>query len=164
MPKRNRAWADVRFAGVDLVAGTAKKFDLLVDAPTVDTLTAVRVILDLTMIYDVTTTIGDALSVVDCGIGVASKEAFDAGVASLPDVIDSKAYPPRGWLYVATLPVAQLVTTDAGIINEIARFIFDGHSMRKIDKGILFLLCEQNNIDIGGVMKITGRTRVLCLT
>ena len=166
MAPRNRAWADSRFLGSALVAGTPLVSNLLAGAPTVDTLTAVRIIGDLWVQYLVSTTVGDSLSIVDLGIGVAGVEAFDAGTASLPSPAVNTEYPPRGWLYVNSQPVSQTLDGAGGvsIVNERAHFQFDLRAMRKIDKGRLYSHIVQNNITVGGAMQITGRIRVLCLT
>ena len=164
MAERGRAWADQRFTGNALVAGTDFLSDLLQFAPDVDTLTAVRIIGDFDVHYDVTTTIADSDSFVDVGIGVSSVEAFAAGAAALPDPANSTSFPPRGWLYASTGYVAQLVTSSTGIWNINARFQFDLRAMRKIDKGTLFLRIAQANINVGGAMEIVGRVRTLCLT
>jgi len=161
--RRGRAWADRRFDVSSLVAAVPQSFNLLQNAPTVDTLTAVRVIGDLTFQYSPNSTIVDSLSKVDVGVGVTSLEAFTVGGASLPNPSDENQYPPRGWLYVSTQPVYQQAES-TGVINAVARFQFDLRAMRKVDKGVLFLTMEQNNILVGGSMRIVGRTRVLCLT
>ena len=165
MAPRNRAWADRRFAGTALVAGTPGVFDLLTAAPEVDTLTAVRIVGDLTVQYLVSTTIVDSLSIVEVGIGVSSVQAFAvAAGAGLPDPsADPAEYPPRGWLYLASQPVSQHAES-TGVIEHVARFQFDLRAMRKIDKGFLFMVVEQNNITVGGAMQMTGRVRALCLT
>ena len=161
---RQRSWADTRYGGVDVVAGTDLLTDLLAVAPRVDTLTVVRIVAELNIGYTVTTTVADADSIVDIGIGVTAQEAFDAGVTSVPDPEDPSSYPPRGWIYVNTFMVAQLVTTDGGIIDHRATIRFDIRAMRKIDKGVLFLRLSQKNLNVGGVMDLTGRVRALCLT
>ena len=161
---RNRAWADQRFAGNSLVAGTGVLVDLLSDAPTVDTLTAVRLVGDVTCQYVVSTTVADSMSIVDVGIGVGSVEAFAAGINSLPNPDVTTEYPPRGWLYVASLPVVQILTTDSGIVDQPARFQFDLRAMRKIDKGRLFMMLLNTNLVQGGAMQVVGRVRTLCLT
>jgi len=164
MTQRNRAWADTILDGDALVAATPFERDLLANAPTVDTLTAVRIVGDITCLYTVNVTVTDSLSRVDVGIGVTSAEALVAGGAALPNPsITAGQYPPRGWLYVATQPVVQQAES-TGIISHMARFVFDIRSMRKIDKGKLFLTVEQNNITVGGSMQMVGRVRVLCLT
>jgi len=160
---RNRAWADRRFAGEVVAAAAVQAYDLLSVAPTVDTLTAIRIIGDLTFQYTVSVTITDSLSSVDVGIGVTSAEAFAAGGTSLPSPTAQDQYPPRGWLYAATLPVWEKAES-TGVIHHAARFQFDLRAMRKIDKGVLFMVIEQNNVTVGGSMQLTGRTRVLCLT
>ena len=162
---RRRSWADQRFAGTALTAGSIKLTDLLENAPTSDTLTVVRIIGDLTVQYLVSTTVGDSLSIVDVGIGVVAASAF--GVAgAVPTPVSETEIPPRGWLYVSSQPVSQTLDGAGGvsIVNERARFQFDIRAMRKIDKGILYIAIEQNNITIGGAMQMTGRVRSLCLT
>jgi len=131
-----------------------------------DTLTVARVIGKLEIGYLVSTTPGDSLSSVNIGIGVASVEAFAvAATAGLPNPTDITAFPPRGWLYVQTAAVRQVVSTSGdGLIDHWATFEFDLRGMRKIDKGVLYLIMEQNNITIGGAMQVVGRVRALCLT
>jgi len=161
---RRRAWADTRLNGVSLVAGTPFVSDLLVNAPEVDTLTVVRIVADITVQYVVSNTIVDSLSNVDLGIGVSSIEAFAvAGAAGLPDPSVDDQYPPRGWIYVNNKPVSQQAES-TGVVNSVAHFEFDIRSMRKIDKGRLFMVMDQTNITVGGAMQIVGRVRALCLT
>ena len=106
-PTRNRAWADIRFGATTLVAAVPQQFDLLANPPVQDTLTAVRIVGDLTGQYTVTNTVVDSLSAMDVGIGVSSSEAFAvAAAAALPKPFPDDEYPPRGWLYVSTLPVS----------------------------------------------------------
>ena len=160
---RGRAWADFRIIGTALVAGTPNVSNLLGNAPVEDTLTAVRIVLDVTVQYLVSTTIVDSLSIVDIGIGVASTEAVLAGFAALPRPDDGTNFPPRGWLYVASQPVSQQAES-TGVISTVARFQADLRSMRKIDKGVLFMVITNTNITVGGAMQMTGRVRTLCLT
>ena len=159
---RNRAWADERFIGQNLVAGASgHQRNLLFNAPTMDTLTAVRIVGDITVQVLPTVTFVDSLSIIDVGIGVSSQEAFD--VPALPSPAVDTEYPPRGWLYVASLPVSERLQ-DTTVMQEVARFQFDIRAMRKIDKGVLFIRVINTNIIVGAAMVITGRVRVLCLT
>ena len=160
---RRRAWADKRYPGSNLVAGSDIIDDLLVDAPTVDTLTAIRIIGDLTIQYSPDLSTVDSLSVVDVGIGVSSVEAFGVGAAGTPAPDISTQYPPRGWLYADTQPVWSSADTVSDQIA-IARFQFEIRSMRKIDKGILFIRMVNTNVVVGAAMRVTGRVRTLCLT
>ncbi len=114
--------------------------------------------------YSPNATIVDSLSTVSLGIGVASVEALGvAGGLGLPNPSQEQEYPPRGWLYVGTQPVFQQAES-TGVIHRTARFQLDLRSMRKIDKGVLFIGFEQDNILVGGSMRVIGRSRVLCLT
>ena len=160
---RRRSWADVLFNVTALVAGVKQDFDLLANAPATDTRTVVRILGDLWVMYSPNSTIVDSLSVVNLGIGVSSVEAFAAGGVSLPNPANPTQFPPRGWLYVNSQPVSQQAESN-GVVNTWAHFAFDLGAMRKIDKGSLFLSMQQDDILVGGSMRVVGRTRALCLT
>jgi len=159
MPGRSVAWADTRLAAQSLVAGTDFIVDLLTNAPTVDTLTVIRLVVDLEAHYIITNTITDSDSIVDMGIGVTSVEAL---AAALPDPSDDTSYPPRGWLYVASKYVGQAITTSTGMFSKNGIFQADIRGMRKIDKGRLFMRVANTNLNVGGAMELTGRIRALC--
>jgi len=162
--ERPRAWADTRLAGNALVAGADLILNLLIDAPTVDTLTSIRVVGEINAHYIISNTITDSDSIVDLGIGVASGQAFAVGQTALADPAGSTGYPPRGWVYCQSLYCGQAVTSSTGMFNENAIFKFDVRGQRKIDKGVLFLRMVNTNINVGGAMEVVGRVRVLCLT
>jgi len=160
---RNRAWVDSVFSSRQVVDEGNNLTNLLVDASTVDTLTAVRIVVDLTCLHDVAMA-ADATNFVHVGIGVCSTEAFAQGVNSLPEPQFQDQYPPRGWLYVASKPVTQAVITATGFTRTHAHFSADLRSMRKIDKGILFLLVQNTGVLGAQDIDLWGRVRVLCLT
>ena len=164
MASRPRVWADQRFEGTSLVAGTEFKSNLLGNLSNDEHLTVTRIIGDLTIQYLVSTTVGDSLSSVDLGIGVAALAAFNTAGA-LPNPASETEFPPRGWLYVKTLPVSQTLDGAGGVSiwNAVARFQFDLRAMRKIDKGILFMNVLQTDITVGGAMQMVGRVRSLVL-
>ena len=166
MALRNRAWADTVFTAVTLGVNGSNLDDLLVNAPTVDTLTAIRIIGDLTIEFDPTATRSDQLNVVHVGVGVTSREAFVAGVNSIPLPNAETEYPPRGWLYVATKSCMSTIdATNQATESKAAHFEFDIRSMRKIDKGVLFLVVQSILGKGGGVtVLVSGRVRALCLT
>ena len=167
MVSRRRAWADQRFGGAVLTAGTSIQLDLLENAPTMDTLTVVRIVMDLTAQYEVQFTVTDSLSIVDLGIGVASAAAFAVALgAGLPNPAVETEYPDRGWIYVASQPVSHVLegSGGVGVLESHARFQVDLRAMRKIDKGILFIRLQNTNITVGGSMNVTGRVRSLVLT
>ena len=162
MANRNRAWVDSIFTGSQIPDGTSTHTNLLVDAPTVDTLTVVRIIVDIVVAHGVDET-GDMSNAVHLGIGVSSVEAFEAIPPVLPSPEVFTEYPPRGWLYVATLPVFSTQIT-VGYARTAVRFVADFGAMRKIDKGILFMSVANDGIFTKSDVDLWGRVRVLCLT
>ena len=162
MVSRNRAWADQVFDQV-IIAASSFHSNLLANAPTVDTLTAVRIVGDLRVFQNSTVTMSDSAMVIDVGIGVTSTEAFAAGAASLPSPVVSTEYPPRGWLYVARKTYTVVVQAE-GINILWPEFSFDLRSMRKIDKGVLFMSVHNSNSDgAANNVILRGRVRVLLL-
>ncbi len=160
MPGRNRAWADTIFCGSVLVDEGSSLINLLLDAPVVDTLTAVRIVIDLSIGPLVTTTV-EASNCISVGIGVSSREAVTA--AAIPDPAQSDQYPPRGWLYVAN-KASRFIIQSSGIHATYALFQADLHAMRKVDKGVLFLAMGNAGVIGTESVAIFGRVRVLCLT
>ena len=159
---RNRAWADSIFIGAQINDEATSLTNLLADVPTVDTLTAVRIVLEITIAHGVDET-QDLSSAVSLGIGVCNAEAFAIGQSALSEPQDSTDYSPRGWLYVGTKPVLRSLQTE-GISVRSAEFTADLRAMRKIDKGILFMSVQNNAILGATAVDIWGRVRVLCLT
>ena len=162
MTQRHRAWADTIF-GLSVVAGAAQSNnDLLANAPTIDTITAVRLIIQLEAVPTLGTTV-DGVMAFDIGVGVTSLEAFTANAT--PDVNSDDEYPPRGWLYIGR----KLVLADSPDVNfqtsKVAMFDVDIRSMRKVDKGKLYLSMSANQISgTSFSLVVGGRVRVLCLT
>jgi len=163
MPNRNRAWADSVFNGAQILDEGTSLTNLLLNAPTVDTLTVVRLVLDLYVSHGVDEAATDESNAISVGIGVSSVEAFNQGIDALPEPQFGIEYPPRGWLYVATKPARQMSVT-TGFLQETAMFQADLRAMRKIDKGILFLAVQNNAIFGTGDVDLWGRVRALCLT
>ena len=166
MVSRSRGWSDERFIGDTLVSGVAFTRDLLGDAPDSDTNTVERIIGNFEIGYVVSSTPSDSLSIVEVGIGVSSVEAFNLALAvGLPRPDVQVQYPPRGWLYVQSKSVRQVVSTSGdGLVDVWATFSFDLRGKRKVDKGVLFLIIVQTDISVGGAMLVIGRVRTLCLT
>ena len=164
MPGRNRAWSDTIYIGAQINDGAVDVKDLLVNAPTVDTLTAVRIVLDLELRHG-SDEGADITSAVHVGIGVCSVEAFAVSEASaLPSPAVATEYPPRGWLYANTQHCSESGGAGAVQVQKSAIFKADLRAMRKIDKGILFMVVENQAILGATAIDIWGRVRVLCLT
>ena len=164
MATRNRAWADIVQNSLTLSSGGFILSNLLVSAPEVDTLTATRIIGDLQVYYDPTSGSVDSAQLIEVGIGVTSSEAFAGGRATVPDPSQGTQYPPRGWLYAAS-QVAWSRVDSAGVQMHMARFIFDLGAMRKIDKGLLYMMVTSTLGKGAGITTlVSGRVRTLCLT
>ena len=162
MPSRRRSWADRTIDQTVSGGGGNGIFDLLLNAPTVDTITVARLLINLEFTAQVTAAISHT-QLITVGVGVCSAESFAVGVSAMPDPTQDTEYPSRGWLYVATK--MQMVKSDAlGSIEKTAVFDADLGALRKIDKGILFLWLE-NNLAFGtsANVQVVGRTRALCL-
>jgi len=97
----------------------------------------------------------------DLGIGVATVPAFNANEVPEPDI--STEYPIRGWLYKTNqwmiMPGAQ-----SGKMM-MPSWHFDIRTMRKIDKGILYVAAGNNNVSgTADTILVGGLIRALCLT
>ena len=164
-PRRPRAWADLKI-NENLASDGSQKFDLLEKATVnLDTITVVRLVGKLTVIPAVVADSTIGVQLIQIGIGVASTEAFTAGIASLPDPnVDTEA-PPRGWIYKqyeTFVNQQDLGTVEAFRFPE---FQFDNRAMRKIDRGVLFMV--MNSVDLlatATTVKVVGLIRALCLT
>ncbi len=162
MTQRHRTWADTLISNT-LVAGAAQQTsDLLANAPPIDTITAVRLIIQVEA-FPVLGNAFDGVMTFDIGVGVTSLEAFTANAT--PDVNTDDEYPPRGWLYIGR----KLVVHETADVNfqtvKLAMFDVDIRSQRKVDKGKLYFTMSNNNL-VGTSFNIAvgGRIRVLCLT
>jgi len=163
MPGRNRAWADTIFCFKSVTDEGEDVSDLLVDAPTVDTLTAVRIVVDLSVRAGAATIV-DGTNCVSVGIGVTSTEAFANAPPVIPSPAVSDQYPPRGWLYVATSGVTVNTIQSTSPFIQNAEFHADLRAMRKVDKGVLFIAITNTAILGTATVDVVGRVRVLCLT
>jgi len=137
---------------------------LLLGAAPIDTITTARIVGRVECSQG-SLDDNESMQAIDIGIGVSSREAFTIGVTALPDPNNSSDYPPRGWLYVARRMVSQHAATGVGWSVHVGSFDFDLGAMRKIDKGVLFMVAKNTNIDgIATNVRMLGRVRVLCLT
>ncbi len=160
---RNRAWADTVINSAQILAEQELILNLLLDAPTVDTLTVVRMVIDVEVAHGFDEPPSDRTSAVSLGIGVTSVEAFNQGINALPEPQASAQYPPRGWLYVNTKLVGMQGDNNS-IYRKAGVFVADLRSMRKVDKGVLYMVVHNNAILGSTPVDVWGRVRVLCLT
>ena len=136
--------------------------DLLVDLPENDVKTVTRLIGRLTVIpSDPNAAVTSAMRV-DMGIGVASQEAFTAGIVPDPNV--QADYPTQGWLWIDS-PTIVFVngsgTTESWLYPMIQ---FDIGAQRKVDKGVIYFVANNTLIVSAGIsVRVVGRIRALVL-
>jgi len=163
---RPRAWAD-RIFNVTLLNNGQNKENLLTIPTPADTLTAVRIIGHI-MVVSGASNEGEYTQAIDLGIGVASGEAFNIGVTALPSPAVEDEYPARGWLYRQRDVTQQAIPTGAtpvAMYKRPALFDFDLRAMRRIDKGVLYMMITCSEINGSGPANtVLGTVRVLCLT
>ena len=142
--------------------GQTLPFDLLADMPDNDVKTVTRLIGQLTLMandLDAAVTVAQRI---DMGIGVASREAFTAGI--VPDPVLSSDYPTLGWLWITSSVVIKVNasgTTEAFLYPVIQ---FDIGAQRKVDKGVLYFVADNTAIIGGGMsVRLAGRLRSLVL-
>ena len=132
--RRGSTWIDT-VLDTDIVTGGEDLVDLMAGMDTDERrgMTVTRMLLCLYVIANPHGAV-DGVQVVDLGIGVASTEAFAAGVVSNPNV--NTEFPIRGWLYRCRHVVIDDSTPGypSPVIKE------DLHAMRKIDTGTAFLV------------------------
>ena len=159
MVSRQRAWADtaVNVSIASAAAGAVTDLRGSLDVP--ENMTLVRLILDLDLLIDPEIeTNGE--QVLHLGVGVTSVEAFTAGAVPLPSI--TTQYPPRGWLYVASKSVYQTVHASGQIWRKDQRFRLDLRGARKVDRGVLYMITE-NDTQGGGALAVILRGRVRAL-
>jgi len=164
MASRPVSWCDF-LMNFNMVDGAVTLDNLLVNAPSNDTRTITRLIGDFKVVLSAVSEV-ETQQVVDVGIGVINKEAFDLGTGvGVPNPTVEDSYPPRGWLYVARDTVLQALPTGGTVTamwRETPHFKFDIRGQRKVDKGVLFMWSEAN-VTAGSTStpNAIGRVRVL---
>ena len=125
-------------------------------------LTVTRMLVHLAFM---TTTEGtsEGINAIDCGIGVASNEAFGQGALADPE--SESEQPARGWLwrdrYVTRETIQGSNLVSPGFYTEVQ---VDIRAKRMIDTGVLWLALTNTTIaDSGHAVQIAGIVRVLFL-
>ena len=131
--RRQTQWTDT-LVNVSIADGARNVVDLMGGLTADETRhwTLIRTIFDL---YMGSNTVAGAWGtlIADIGIGVASREAFEAVILADPDVVDDR--PARGWIYRTRCAVTQ---------NGVGHLLYqrctgDMRVGRRIDDGVLFL-------------------------
>ena len=163
--RRRRAWADT-IINVSLANNGSHLVNLLTGLAAADTKTVSRILVDITGFLAATDQ-SEAAAIVHLGIAVASEEAFDSGIDSLPATDVTTDYPQAGWIYVASKVVLQglpIISGGGGPTRMLATFKEDLRGQRKVDRGVLYLAIRQRALTSTLTTPIYGRVRALCLT
>ena len=150
-------WIDTIIAFSALAGGSEGSQSLMTGVAPVNMrgMTLIRTILRLGLF---STTVAGAWGVqgMHMAIGVASQEAFAAGILPDPDVATDK--PPRGWVWRSSV-----VVTQSGATGPITQTIeADIRGARKIENGELYIIAR--NADLGGTtftVLVSGIVRTL---
>ena len=151
MAKRRTSWEDTIFDADAIAEGSAGvnfALDGTLSQADSQGLTLTRCIGDLTFLSG-TTAGANGQQRLSLGIGMASREAFTAGV--LPDPESETEEPARGWVYRTVLGVTQSVQA-----QPMVRLQFDIRAQRRLDSGRLWVRVV--NLDVGG----TGFNILVC--
>ena len=150
-----------------LVDSVPQSVNLLTQAPDLDTITVARLIGRLSVQHDSLTSQIDNAAIINIGIGVSSVEGFAvAAAAGLPIVSAAASSPARGWLFRDQLRVIKVHSTDTTYeIMVVGESKFDVGAMRKVDKGVLFLIAQQDSIGgTAATVRLSGLVRAMILT
>ena len=157
---RRTTWVDT-LLDVDISGGAASLSTLLGGLTQIQTrgMTIVRTLVHIEFRKTAGTGVAGVMAV-DVGIGVASADAFAAGVASVPDVTDPAAEPPRGWIYRSRVSMVDDSTQyPADRVMDA-----DIRGKRRLDAGTLYLVVEGNTVfGSGFVINVGGIIRTLLL-
>ena len=101
---------------------------------------------------------GDAVQVIDVGIGVIERDAQAAN--AFPDPDTEADQPGRGWMYRAR----ELCFQETGVpFVSHAVFRFDIRAQRRLDRGMLMLIIDNNSTEgTPQSVVLRGLTRSLC--
>ncbi len=158
MAKRRTYWIDNRI-DMTIATGAAATTTMFENNPPIDIRghTVIREVIDL---YAHSNTVAGAFGtqVLDIAMGIASQEAFNAGV--FPDPSTENDRPARGWLMRCCM-----VPSQNGVGTPITtRYQLDNRSARKILDGELYLTVNSTaGIGTSFTSRIFGLVRILMM-
>ena len=158
---RGRVWDDTNINS-SLTSGTGVVLQLV--NQDIKDLTSVRVVARLKFQPASVSATNQGQMLCDVGIGIASLDAFNVGITAIPDVTNTAAFPPRGWVWKSKLFCA--MENNTGSVEFVKEDVLDIdiRAMRKLDRGILYLTAETNGISgTPFATRLIGLVRVLCL-
>ena len=94
---------------------------------------------------------------VDMAIGIASQEAFAAGV--IPDPVTSTDRPARGWMWRTSRMVAQNGAEAGGVVTQV---LADIRGARKVENGEVYIVIDHNTLmGTAFPIRVLGLVRLL---
>ena len=143
-------WVDT-LVNLEVPAGSQSQTSLVTGLAPSD-MRGMTVIRTIIMIQMFSNTVAGAWGVTlgDLGIGIASQEAFVAGVVPDPNVAGDK--PPRGWMWRASKCVAQN-GAGAPILVEL---LADIRGARKVENGEVYLVVNNTTL-VGTAFQLNVR-------
>ena len=140
MPVRQTDWVDTVLS-LTVVSGASQEVSLLSGVAPVNMrgTTAIRTIIELSM-HSATVAGAWGTQELNMAIGIASQEAFAAGV--LPDPSTPADRPPRGWMWRSNRVISQ-----NGVGSQVVwSLAADIRAARKIENGEVYLIVDNTAI------------------
>ncbi len=159
---RHMFWID-NLENIPVASGAKAEVSLLGTLPESEGrsgMTLMRLILCWDLSYTIHDS-GEGQQLVDVGIGIASIEAFGAGVLSDPEI--ETEHPQSGWLFRCRVPIFGFAADQPAVyVRTIER---DLRARRKLNNGVAFLSVS-NMAESGAASAISlrGITRTLWLS
>ena len=160
MARRPLAWGSNMLSQVIVANAGLTPLNLLTDLAASDTITAIRLVGRITVVPSDASATNSGVQRIDFGVGVSASEAFTANV--LPDANAGGEQPARGWLWRDSLVC---VHEDTVKVHYFGSLTLDIRSMRKVDRGVLYLTAFSTTMSgTGFTTRMIGILRVLCAT
>ena len=157
-----RLWIDTNIHS-DIASGTTSSVTLMTGVSSTQTrfdqMMLLRTIIGLD-IFPVVHDEGEGSQHLALGIGIASQEAFSAGVFLDPQT--STDYPTRGWVWKAQYRIWGFAADQPAVFNQ--RVDRDIRAMRKLENGEAYLTMFSNALEgVQIAIKVIGLVRQLWL-
>ena len=143
-----RLWLDTA-ATLIVAGGGAQNFKSLMTSVTgVQTALAQMTLLRTIVGINIGLTIHDAgegSQLVSVGIGIASQEAFAAGLGALSDPELDADFPTRGWIWRSRYRVFGFAADQPAVFTQ--RVDLDLRSQRKLERGESFMIATNEDVE-----------------
>ena len=155
-------WAD-RLVTLDVSSGSQNNLSLMAEFTAVETRLAQMTLMRTIIGVHVAATVHDSAEgsqTVDIGLGIASQEAFAAGILADPN--SSTDFPTRGWIFRARGRVWAFAP--GGVAVDYWRIDRDVRSRRKLENGEPYVIVHNTaNEGTAFTIRVSGLIRQLWL-